>query len=72
MEHLKDLSLGILGQTLSKDKDCPLVASPTATDHTASMTGAPQISFDTLWQTLVHLSLAIRWEQDPSLSESVS
>ena len=57
---------------MGKDKDCPLVALPAAADHTASSTDAPKISFDVLWQTLVHLGLAIRWEQDPTLSESVS
>ena len=30
------------------------------------------MSFDALGQTLVHLGPAVRWEQDPSTSESVS
>ena len=72
MEHLDDLSLGILGQTLGKDKDHPTIASPTAVDHTASSMGMPLTSFDTLCQTLVHLGPAVRREQDPSLLESVS
>ena len=73
MERLDELSLGVRGQTLGKDKDCPPVASPAATDHMASSMDAPQTSFDALpWQTLVHLGLAIRWEQDPTLSKSVS
>ena len=38
----------------------------------ASMMEALQTSFDVLQQTLVHLSLAVRQEQDPTLSESVS
>ena len=41
-------------------------------DHMASSTDAPQTSFDVLCQTLVYLGPAIRWEQDHSLSESVS
>ena len=72
MERLDDLSLGILGQTLGKDKDCPPIASPAAVDHTASSTDVPQTSFNVPHQTLVHLGPAVRWEQDPSLSESVS
>ena len=46
MECLDELSLGIRGQIMGKDKDCPPVASPTATDHMASMLDAPQTSFD--------------------------
>ena len=72
MERLDELSLGIRGLTLGEDKDCPTVASPTATDHTASLVDMPQTSFDVLQQTLVCLSPAIRWEQDPTLSESIS
>ena len=73
MELLDELSLGFRGQIMSKDKYHPPVASPAATaDYMASMLDAPQTSFDVLWQTLVHLSLAVRWEQDPSLSESNS
>ena len=72
MECLDDLSLGVLGQTSGKDKERPPVASFAAIDHTASSVDMPQISFDALHQTLVHLGLAVRWEQDPSTSESVS
>ena len=72
MERLDDLSLGVLGQTLGKDKDCPPVASPATADHTASSMDALQTSFNALCQTLVHLGPGIRWEQDHSSSESVS
>ena len=72
MEHLDDLSLGVLGQTLGKDKDCPPITSPTAVDHMASSTDVPQTSFNLPRQTLVHLGPAVRHEQDPSSSESVS
>ena len=72
MECLDDLSLGVLGQTLGKDKDRSLVASPTTADHTALSMDAPQISFNVLHQTLVYLSQAVRWEEDHSSSESVS
>ena len=72
MERLDKLSLGVLGQTLGKDKDCPPVASPTAANHMASTMEAPQTSFDAPRQTLVYLGPAIRWEQDHSSSESVS
>ena len=72
MEHLDNLSLGVLGQTLGEDKDCPLVASPTTTDHTASSIDMPKTSFDVPHQTLVYLGPAIRREQDHSSSESVS
>ena len=72
MERLDDLSLGVLGQTLGKDKEHPPVVSSATIDHTASSMDAPQISFNVPCQTLVHLSLAVRWEQDPSTSESVS
>ena len=71
MECLDELSLGIRGQTLGKDKDYPPVASPTTIDHMASTSDVPQTSFDALHQSLVHLGLAISWEQDPTLSESV-
>ena len=57
---------------MGKDKDCPPVTSPSAADHMASLTDALQISFDALQQTLVHLGLAIRWEQDPASFESIS
>ena len=72
MERLDDLSLGVLGQTLGKDKDCPPVAFSATIDHMASSMDAPQTSFNALHQILVHLSLAVRREQDPSMSESVS
>ena len=70
MECLDELSLGVRGQITGKDKDCLPVASPTATiDHMASMSDAPQTLFDAPHQTLVHISPALRQEQDPSLSE---
>ena len=72
MERLDELSLSIRGQTMGKDKDCPLVAFPATADHMASTSNVLQISFDVLKQTLVHLGLAVRQEQDPSLSESHS
>ena len=72
MERLDELSLGVRGQTLGKDKSRPPVASPTTTDHMASLIDMPQTSFDAPWQTLVYLSLAVRWEQDPTLSKSIS
>ena len=72
MECLDDLSLGVLGQTLGKDKECPPIASSTTIDHTASSVDVPEMSFDVPRQTLVHLGPAVRWEQDPSSSESVS
>ena len=72
MEHLDDLSLGVLGQTLGEDKNHPPVASFAAIDHTALSTDMPQTSFNALHQTLVYLGLAVRREQDPSSSESVS
>ena len=55
---------------MREDKDHPLVASPTTTDHIASMLNMLQILFDVLQQTLIHLGSAVRWEQDPSLSKS--
>ena len=72
MEHLDELSLGIRGHTMGEDKDHPPVASPTAADHMASISDILQTLFDVLWQILVHLGLAVRQEQDPSLSESHS
>ena len=72
MECLDDLSLGVLGQTLGKDKDCLPAASPTTTDHMASSMDMLQISFNALHQTLVYLGPAVRREQDSSFSESVS
>ena len=70
MECLDKLSSGSRGQ--NKGKDHPPVASPTAADHMAYMLDTPQTLFDMPQQTLVHLGLAIRWEQDPSLSKSNS
>ena len=72
MEHLDGSSLGVLGQTLGKDKESPPMASSAAVDHTALSVDAPQISFNVPHQTLVHLGPAVRREQDPSTSESVS
>ena len=72
MERLDDLSLGVLGQTLGKDKERPPIASSAAIDHTASSMDVPQTSFNVPRQTLVYLGLAVRREQDPSTSESVS
>ena len=72
MERLDDLSSGVLGQTLGKDKEHPPIASSATIDHMASSGDVPQMSFDVLCQTLVHLSPALRREQDPSTSESVS
>ena len=72
MERLDDLSLGVLGQTLGKDKEHPPVVSSAAVDHTASSVDVLQTSFDVPHQTLVHLGPAVRQEQDPSTSESVS
>ena len=72
MEHLDDSSLGVLGQTLGKDKEYPPIASSAAVDHMALSVDAPQMSFNVPHQTLVHLGPAVRREQDPSTSESVS
>ena len=72
MERLDDLSLGVLGQTLGKDKERPPIASSAAIEHTALSVDVPQTSFDAPHHTLVYLGLAVRWEQDPSTSESVS
>ena len=60
MERLDKLSLGIRGQTLGKDKDCPPVASPAIADHIAFSTDTLQKSFDAPQQTLVHLRQAVR------------
>ena len=46
MERLDELSLGVLGQTLGKDREHPPVVSSAAIDHTASSVDAPQTSFD--------------------------
>ena len=65
MERLDKLSSGIRGQIMDKDKNHQPVASPAAANRTTSTSDAPQ-------QILVHLGLAVRWEQDPSSSESHS
>ena len=57
---------------MAKDKDHLPVAFSATIDHTASISDMPKTLFDVLQQTLVYLSLAIRWEQDPSSSESNS
>ena len=72
MECLDDLSLGVLGQTSGEDKERPPIASSAAIDHMALSMDVPQTSFDVPHQTLVHLGPAVRREQDPSTSESVS
>ena len=72
MEHPYELNSGVRGKITGKDKDHPPVASPTTADHMASMSDMKQASFDAPCQTLFHLKLAVRWEQDPSLSESYS
>ena len=46
MERLDELSLGVLGQTLGKDRERLPVASSAAVDHTASSMDVPQTSFD--------------------------
>ena len=70
MDRLDKLSSGVRGQIMGKDKEHPPVVSPTAPDHMASMSDAPQTLFDVPHQTLVYLGPATRWEQDPSLPES--
>ena len=72
MERLDELSSGVRGKKIGKDKDCPLVASLAAADHTASTLDALQTSFAVLCQTLVHLGPAVRREQDYSSSKLVS
>ena len=72
MECMDELNLGVRGQTLGEDINRPPVASPTATDHTASSTDAPQVSFDVPCHTLIHLCPVGRWEQDYTSSESIS
>ena len=57
---------------MGEDKDRPSIASLTTADHMASMSDMLQTSFDALHQTLVNLSPAVSWEQDPSLSKSNS
>ena len=51
MERLDELSLGIRGKTLGKDKKGLPVASSAATDHMASSTDMPQTLFDVPQQT---------------------
>ena len=46
MERLDELSLGVLGQTLGKDRECPPVASSATIDHTPSSVDVPQMSFE--------------------------
>ena len=72
MERLDDLSLRVLGQTSGEDKECPPVASSAAIDHMALSVDTLQTSFNAPCQTLVYLGPAVRQEQDPSTSESVS
>ena len=72
MERLDELSLGIRGKKMGEGKDCPPAASPAAVDYMASTLDVPQTLFDVPCQTLVHLGSAIRREEDPSLSESIS
>ena len=72
MERLDELSSGVRGQTTGKDMDHPPVASPTMADQAVPLSDVPRALFDAPWETLVHLSPAIRWEQDPTLSEFIS
>ena len=72
MKRLDELSLGVLGKTSGEDKEYPPIASSATVDHMASSMEAPQMSFDATHQTLVHLGPAVRQEQDPTTSESVS
>ena len=72
MERLDELSLGIGKQKTFENVDCPPVASPATADHMAPSSDVLQALFDTPQQTLVHLGLAVRQDQDPSLSESHS
>ena len=58
MERLDELSSGIRGQTTGEDY--PPVASLTTADHTASLSDVPQVLFDVLQQTLVHLGPSTR------------
>ena len=46
MEHLDELSSGVLGQTSGKDRERLPIVSFAAVDHTASSVDAPQTSFD--------------------------
>ena len=62
----------IRGKKKGEDKDRPPAASTAATEHTVSTLDMLQTSFYALYQTLFHVVLAVRWEQDHSLSESVS
>ena len=71
MERLDKLSLGIREQNTGEDMDHPPVASPTTADHTAPSLDALQASFDAPWQTLIHLSPTVKWEQDLNLSQFI-
>ena len=63
MECLDELSLGVRGQNLGKDMECPPVTSPATTDHMALLLDIPQALFDVPWHTLIYHSPAERWEQ---------
>ena len=41
-------------------------------DQVAPLLDVPRVSFDVLWETLVHLGPATRCEQDPTLSKFMS
>ena len=72
MECLDELSLGTKGQIIGEDIDHLPVASLATADQMASSLDVPLASFDALQETLVHLGLDVRWEQDPTLSEFTS
>ena len=72
MERLDELSSGIRGKNMGEHMDHPPVASPAAAAHMAPSLDILQALFDALQQTLVHLGLAVKQEQDPILSESHS
>ena len=46
MEHLDELSSGVLGQTLGEDRECPPLASSAMVDHMALSVDVPQMSFN--------------------------
>ena len=48
MERLDELSLGVQGQTLGKDRERPPIASSATADHTASSLDVLQMSFNAL------------------------
>ena len=72
MECLDEFSLGVGRQTMGKDIDYPLVTSPTTADQMAPLSDESQASFDVLQEIFVHLSPAVKYEQDPALSEFTS